>query len=420
MHQRTVLSLISLPLVALYSWPVVVQNLGASRDLRVAARQEAKPSPQDPLAGLADIQDVLGIVRDNYVDRPDMEKVVQGGLLATLERAHPLNAYLSPEDLRLPDPGPADAGLKVLKRGIYAQVVAVRPGSPAAEAGFQTGDVIRRINGESLKDLSAWAVERALRGPEGSELTLLRYAAGATTSSQVKLYRTRPARAAVSVRREEKAVLIAVPDLGPGRGDEVKAALAGLDPRLPVVLDLRACMGGELAEAAKATGCFSAQPAPVATVQEASGKDGEPRESPVASVPAGPAVPARAVVLVGPGTWGAPEALASALKKLGVPVYGERSAGLGVERNRLLLRQGGAVEIVTKRWVGAGGEKLDRAGVEPTVALRGLKATEDPLPRLLPLLEAKPEPKAADKAAPKTALLLRPASLKPAAAAEVA
>jgi carboxyl-terminal processing protease len=420
MHQRTVLSLISLPLVALYSWPVVMQNLGASREPRPAARQEAKPTAQDPLAGLADIQDVLGIVRDNYVDRPDMEKVVQGGLLATLERAHPLNAYLSPEDLRLPDPGPADVGLKVVKRGIYAQVVAVRPGSPAAESGFQTGDVIRRINGESLKDVSAWALERLLRGSEGSEVTLLRYASGATSSTQVKLFRARPARLPLAVRRDDKALVVSLPDLESGRAEELKAALAGADPKLPLVLDLRVCMGGDLAEAAKAAGCFTAQPAPVATVQEAGGREGEVKETAVAAAPAGlPALP-RAAVLVGPGTWGAPEALASGLKKLGIPVYGERTAGLGVERSRILLRRGGAVEIVTRRWVGAGGEKLDRAGLEPTTVLRGLKATEDPLPNLLPLLEAKPDPKAADKAAPKTAQLLRPASLKPASAGEVA
>ncbi len=420
MHQRTVLSLISLPLVALYSWPVVVQNLGASRDLRVAARQEAKPSAQDPLAGLADIQDVLGIVRDNYVDRPDMEKVVQGGLLATLERAHPLNAYLSPEDLRLPDPGPGETGLKVLKRGIYAQVVAVRPGSPAAEAGFQTGDVIRRINGESLKDQSAWALERSLRGPVGSEVGLLRYASGATTSTLVKLHYALPAAAAVSVHREEKAVLVGLPDLAPGRAAELRAALAGLDPKQTLVLDLRACMGGDLAEAAKAAGCFAAAPATLATVQEAGGKEGDVKETAVPVAPAGLPAFAKAVVLAGPGTWGAPEALASALKKLGLAVYGERTAALGVERSRILLRQGGAVELVTRRWVGAGGEKLDRAGVEPTVALRGLKATEDPLPKLLPLLEARPDPKAGDRPASKTASLLRPASLRLATAGEVA
>jgi len=56
---------------------------------------------------------------------------------AVLERSHPLNAYLTAEDLRLPDPGPAEAGLVVVKRGIYATVLAVVPGGPAAKAGIQ-------------------------------------------------------------------------------------------------------------------------------------------------------------------------------------------------------------------------------------------------------------------------------------------
>jgi len=114
--------------------------------------------------------------------------------------------------------------------------------------------------------------------------------------------------------------------------------------------------------------------------------------------------------LPGPSAFGVPAGLAACLKKAGFEVFGERSSGLGVERTRINLRQGGAVEIVTKRWLGAGGEKLDRAGVEPTTALKGLKPGEDPLPKLLPLLEAKPAEKAAT--APAKAASLRPGSFR--------
>ncbi len=417
MHQRTWLSLISLPLVGLYSWPVVVQNLGGPRAAVNAPRQEGKAT-QDPLAGLADIQDVLGIVRDNYVDRPDMERVVSGGIKATLERAHSLNAYLTPEDLRLPDPGPAGLGMKVVKRGIYAQVLAVRPGSPAAEGGILPGDFIRKIDGDSVGDMSAWTLERRLRGPEGSEVTLLRHAGANGNLSKSTLHRVSLARPAIEVRREEKATLVTLPDLGPGRAEELKALLKDLDHAKPLVLDLRVCMGGDLPEAAKAAGCFSAAAAPLVTVQEAAPKEGELKDVPVPVVPSGLPVFPRAAVLLGNGTFGAPEALASSLKKMGFAVYGERSSGLGVERARINLRQGGAVELVVRRWLGAGGEKLDRAGVEPTTAVKGLKPSEDPLPKLLPLLEAKPAEKPAEKAATKAAVLFP--GLRPLAGSEVA
>ena len=69
-----------------------------------------------------------------------------------------------------------------------------------------------------------------------------------------------------------------------------------------------------------------------------------------------------------------------------------------MERARVPLRQGGAVELVSRRWLGAGGEKLDRAGVVPQTPLRGLKPNEDPLPKILESL-AKPAPKADGKQA---------------------
>ena len=78
---------------------------------------------------------------------------------------------------------------------------------------------------------------------------------------------------------------------------------------------------------------------------------------------------------------------------------GERTAALGVQRTRILLKQGGAVELVNRRWLGAGGEKLDRQGVAPDYSLRGLQPDEDPLPKVLDALEAKNKPAKTDKIA---------------------
>ena len=190
MHARTWLSLLSLPLVAAFTLPVIQQGN--------APKPSAKPgvkAPQDPLAGMADIQDVLSLVQQNYVDAPDMEKVVSGGIQAVLERSHPLNAYLSAEELRLPDPGPAEAGLVVIKRQIYASVLAVTPGGPAAKAGIQAGDVIRKVDGDSVGRLSAWALERKLRGPVGTSLDLYRYnATRDLTKTTVQLQLITPGR----------------------------------------------------------------------------------------------------------------------------------------------------------------------------------------------------------------------------------
>lgn len=385
MHPRTWLSILTLPLVAVFSYPMLLRG-------RQAPRAEAPPSRPDPLDGLADIQDVLGLVRDNYVDPPDLAKVVGGGIQAALERAHALNAYLSPEDLKLPDPGPADAGIKVVKRGIFAQVVHVMPGSPAAAAGILAGEAIRKLDGESIGPMSAWALERRLRGAAGSTLSITRFASSTGDVRTVKVNRAVPVAGTISVRKESTATVVGIPDLEAGRANELKALLAGLDHSLPLILDLRFCAGGQAGEAATVAGLFG-KIQPFATLQEA-GKADQPMAGQHDPQPAF----AKLAVLTAFSTMGPGELLAAALKKQGTPTFGERTAGLAVERTRIPLRQGGAVDLVNRRWLGAGGEKLDRTGVVPQTLLRGLKPNEDPLPKILEAL-AKPPAKVDGKQA---------------------
>ena len=413
MHQRTWLSLFTFPLVAAFTYPVMFQPV----------REAPKIVAPDPLAGLSDIQDVLTLVRDNYVDTPDMEKVIGGGIQGVLERAHPLNSYLSPEDLHLPDPGPGSIGITVVKRNIYAQVVAVVPDSPAAKAGFQVSDMVRKVDGDSIGPMSAWSLERRLKGPVGSDLTLLRYAAANGDLKKITVKRIRMQAPPISVRRDPRATVVAIPDLAPGRAAELKALLPGFDHKLPLVLDLRQCAGGSLPEAGLVAGLFVGE-GPLATVEEVG-------KAPIqlAITPAGLPPFAQVAVLQGTYTLGPAEALSAALKKQSVPLFGERTYGLGVERTRFLLKQGGAVEIVNKRWMGAGGEYLGAGGerpegakpqdtvkggggaapksepfgygVTPTYVIKparpdehagkGPKAEDDPLPKILEQLTAKPK-----------------------------
>ncbi|MBP1628613.1 MAG: hypothetical protein H6Q00_3088 [Holophagaceae bacterium] len=385
MHQRTWFSLLTLPLVAGFTYPVVFQKTAP------ATRAELGSGTQDPLAGLADIQDVLSLVRDNYVDVPDLEKVIQGGVQAVLERAHPLNAYLSTDDLRLPDPGPAELGLRVVKRQIYAQVVAVVPGSPAARAGIQLGDVIRKLDGESIGAMSAWNLERRLKGAIGTGVNLVLHQASSGDLKTLTLTRELPIHPPISIRKDAQAAVVALPDLTLGRADELKTLLAGLDHKLPLVLDLRQCAGGDLQEAALVAGFFLGD-GPFATIQEVGKADRLVR---VAAAPVAPF--AKLAVLQGGGSVGASEALASAFKNGKVPTFGDRTAALGVERTRFTLRYG-AAEIVNRRWIGVGGEKLGLGGEKNEQApgvmaqhpLKGLKPDEDPLPKVLEILMAAP------------------------------
>ncbi|HJV89881.1 MAG TPA: PDZ domain-containing protein [Holophagaceae bacterium] len=366
MHPRAWLSVLSFPLVAAFSLPIL-------KPQAPAPKPQGATVAQDPLAGLSDIQDVLSLVQQNYVDRPDMEKVIGGGIQAVLERAHPFNSLLSQEELRAPDPGPAEAGLKVIKRGgqgLYAQVIAIVPGGPAAQAGIQVGDVIRKVDGDSVGGMSAFDLERRLKGPEGSTLTVFRFAAATNEQNKVTITRRRLAARALELKSEAQGLRVVIPDFNPGRARELQNLLQAQDRQKPVALDLRECFEGSPEEAQHVAALFIPG-GPFGTLQEA----GKPEQ--VLKVPAGqPLGFAKVAIFQAPSTQGAAELLASALKKAGMAVVGERSLGLMVERARFPLRQGGAVELVHRRYLGAGGEKLDRQGVVPTTAVRGKDEVE--------------------------------------------
>jgi C-terminal processing protease CtpA/Prc len=189
----------------------------------------------------------------------------------------------------------------------------------------------------------------------------------------------------VILKQGQGALMVSLPDLASGRVEELKKGLATADRKQTLVLDLRQCQRGSMEEAAAAAGLLGGKGS-FATLQEAGKPD---RDIPVA----GTGTPfTRLVLLVGRSTLGASEVLASCLKKGGAKTFGERTPGLGVERSRFALKQGGAVELVSRRWVGLGGEKLDRQGVIPDQVLR-MADTEDALARVLTALQA-PAPEA--------------------------
>ena len=281
--------------------------------------------------------------------------------------------------------------------------MAVTPGGPAAKAGIQAGDVIRKVDGDSVGRLSAWALERKLRGPEGSSLDLYRYnATGDLTKTTV--LRQRIALGTVTQKQGQGLLLVSMPDLALGRAEELKKALAQADRGQTLVLDLRQCQQGVMSEAAALAGLLGAKGA-FATLQEAGKPDRE------IAVTGGGTPFAHLVVLVGRSTLGAPEVLAACLKKGGAKTMGERTPGLGVERTRFALRQGGAVELVSKRWMGLGGEKLDRQGVIPDQVLR-IADTDDVLVKVQAALAAPPAAKPMASASEGTPVVA-PATLSP-------
>lgn len=312
----------------------------------------------DQLAGLADIQDILDLMNDRYVEIPDMELVINGGIQSALEKSHPFNSWLSATDIKEEDLGVASVGMTLIKRGIYASVLAVVPGGPADRAGIRPGEVIRRLNGLSLNKMSAWKMQRLTKGPVGTELEVQRYPKDAVEPVKTQLKLEIPRVSPLGFQTSPRGSLITLSDLKPGRDKEFSALLGRLTPNQPLILDLRNSSEGtpqvalNIANLLCSEGLF-------ATLRTTNKPDVN-----LTLTPSSPRPTMKLLVIQDATTSGVAELLASALKRHGkAKNLGGRTAGLGVALGRFPLSQGGALELVMERWTGAGLEKLDQTGV---------------------------------------------------------
>jgi carboxyl-terminal processing protease len=115
-------------------------------------------------------------VVNTYVDSVDAEPFMEVGLQAMLSELDPYTTYIS-EDERatveaLTQGSYTGVGAQVNRRGRHLVVESVVPGSVAEQYGLSIGDVITHVDGAAVDDWSVNRLQGALRGPQGSTVTL--------------------------------------------------------------------------------------------------------------------------------------------------------------------------------------------------------------------------------------------------------
>jgi carboxyl-terminal processing protease len=293
----------------------------------------------------------------------------------------------------------------VLKAGRALQVIAVEPGSPAADGGVKVGDHIRSIDGRSVRDLSLTQAWRLVRGPASSTVTLdLLHPSDAFAQETVTIARTpRRGRAydlevdrrGVAVLRIRDMARLAVDDLGAELDDIRSRGVAELLIDLRNLADLR-----PRAVAGPAT-LFA--PGTSLRLRDRSGRLVETVESPAGSF----RWPGTVSVLVNGATAGSAEALASLVQsEAGGTVLGEATYGLGAEVKLYEFDDGSGLLVSSSLWETGAGRGWNSEGVQPDEVVRGTgddwaAVSADQLHRVLERIEERrrAEPAAGREAA---------------------
>jgi carboxyl-terminal processing protease len=320
-------------------------------------------------------------IEDNYyrpVGDTELGNASLQGMVRELRKRHHdrFTEYFSPESLagfnEQIEGHFSGIGLSVVpaKRGL--RVAEVFPGSPAAKAGIEPGDVVVSVNGQSIAGKSSAEATAKIKGPEGTEVAI-----GVLDAKSHKVRKLRLTRAEVELPNVSSRVAqVDGRKLGYIRlltfSEGVHARLAEAVRKVEregatgIVLDLRGNPGGLLEEAVLCAGVFL--PKGELVVSTDSRTQGHSVHKTV-----GGNLPKRPLaVLIDRGTASAAEILAAALHDDGnATVIGTRSYGKGVFQEETELSNGGALKMTVGEYFTPEGVNLARSGgIHPEVKVR--------------------------------------------------
>jgi carboxyl-terminal processing protease len=307
---------------------------------------------------LSVFSEVLGLVRQAYVEEPDTGALMAGALDGTTDALDPFSLYVPADHvagyLAATSGGESHSGVSLVKEHGVAYVVAVEKGSPGAVAGVQVGDVVAKVDGRTTRVMPLWELQERLASKPGTKVAMEMIRIGEPVELTLDLKPFEPPPAGLD--KVEGASLLRIPTFDRETAAEVRGALERLassgGDRL--LVDLRGVAAGD-AEAAYATaelfagGDLGALAGRAGAVAAFTGK-------------AAPLWRGKTIVLVDRGTVGAAEVFATVLRqKAGAELVGERTYGHAGRQASVELSSGGRLFFTDAFYTGPDRKPLNEA-----------------------------------------------------------
>jgi len=316
---------------------------------------------------------IYQLVKENYVDSVDDDKLVKGAIDGMLASLDPHSTYLSGSAYdrieTMIDGNYSGLGLSVIEEDGAVKVIAPFKGSPADKAGIKAGDFITHLDGVLYyqRDLDE-AVEK-MRGAAGTSIRLTIFRAGRDEPFDVNVTRGVITLEPVTSELKGDIGVISVNEFSRNVGRDVNNALTDLRKQAGgkltgLVLDLRQNPGGSLDEAVALSDLFIDKGVIVSQRGRLSGENIIYRAEQYYPGDVAKGMPI--VVLVNAGSASASEIVAGALQdsKRAV-VMGERTFGKGSVQSFIPLDNRSAVKLTTARYYTPSGHSVQEGGIEP-------------------------------------------------------
>jgi carboxyl-terminal processing protease len=273
------------------------------------------------------------------------------------------------------------------------EIVIISPiaGTPAAQAGLKSEDVITSINGSSTEGMNVDDAVNLIRGTVGTKVTLGIFRAGWSAPQNFTLTRADIQEPTVVFAMKGNVAVITMEEFTQDSDGLFVQALqkAANDNAQGIIIDLRNDPGGYLEVAVDLAGYFLKPGSPV--VKEIGPKVPEQDYTATGS---GIFDTTPMAILINSGSASAAEILSGALHDdRNIPLVGQKSFGKGTVQQVEQLPDGSSLKITVAHWVLPSGRILDHDGLVPDYAVTStdaeIAAGQDPqLDKALQVVQA--------------------------------
>lgn len=225
----------------------------------------AAPAEEDLASGLKQFTSIYRLAEENAAEpvNPDTN-IYKGAIPGMLRTLDPHSSFFDPRDfqeMREEQRGKYyGVGMTIQPKDNRIVVVAPFTGSPAYKAGIRPGDVILEVDGKRTEGLSSKEVADMLKGPKGTQVTVVVGREGADKPITFQLTRGEIPRYSVQTAFWLKPGIayIDIEMFNENTSEELEAAFRKLGESKirGLILDLRSNPGGLLSEGVAVAGRF--------------------------------------------------------------------------------------------------------------------------------------------------------------------
>jgi carboxyl-terminal processing protease len=326
-----------------------------------------------PLEELRRFSEVFDRIKQAYVEPVDDKKVLEDAIRGMIAGLDPHSSYLEPdafEELQEHTTGEfGGVGVEITQEDGFIRVISPIDDTPAEKAGIKAGDIITRVDGESVQSIGVDETINHMRGEPGSKIKLTIIREG--VQKPLELTITRDIIKVTSVKSRSLGNgfgYVRITQFQSNTGSDLKKALKKLQAETPltgVVLDLRNNPGGVLQAAVEVVDAFVDGGLIVYTEGRINSADTQFNATKAMSVGNVPVV-----VLINSGSASASEIVAGALQdQKRAVIMGTTSFGKGSVQTVLPLSDDRALKLTTARYFTPSGRSIQAQGIEPDVVV---------------------------------------------------